>query len=437
MKRLAAIVLICVISLCGCGLQTQSQPQPESEPSDSGKEPLVRNIVEEDGIYYDKNSETMFEDANGMMIDGADPDVLKDVDGTYYMYATGDSRSVNTLPAWKSTDLENWESVGSVISEHPYVDTGGVNDKEENRLFNYWSPDVYYLNGKYYLFVSGPVMPRLVDDYVKTQINISVYVAESDSPIGPFDRFVMVKPRNPELNAPRTVFNEDDIDNIYTDGYLNYMPIRIDFHLFDDPNSGKLYAVYTGYGDPSSEEENGNHDIIFELDDPEFSDGEDGNSPGFYYTYHPESVIHASNPLDWPEFEGKITTTMDKNGEVWRPDGYPFHGYVRGVTEAPSLGYQNGWYQLYFSVNTWDSPCYQIVCVQVKNLEDFEIEKRKSLSPEDKKICVFQQGEYNDISYINYGSGTVFQDDDGRQYYFMHMMPKGSVRKLGYKEIIW
>ena len=393
-------------------------------------------LIKSQVIQLEKEDDViMFVGKAGETLEGGDPNLLIASDGYYYLYSTGQSTGANLIPAWKSKDLKNWENIRSVISERPYVATGNPEDKNNNYLWNYWSPDVYEENGKYYLFVTGPVLKSLTTDFLDNQLNISTYVAQSDNPVGPFEKFVMIKPRNNELNAPRSVLNKDSVTRISQGGYQYYFPIRVDFHIFNDPKTQKIYVAYTGYGNPASKNENGNHIVFFDLVNPEFVSGDDGRTPGYYYDYKPESVVHASNPLDWPEFGDSIPTNRDKFNNTFIPIGDPFKGYPRGVTEAPSLNFKDGRYQLYFSVNTWDSPSYQIVCVEVKDIMDFEIETRKSLPNSMKKIRVFKKYEKDGTYFINCGSGGVFVDKDEKQYYVLHIMDRYRTREIGIKEI--
>jgi beta-xylosidase len=425
MRKFKVFLSLCAILLLASCKPTEDTSNEKNE-----------GIVMQDGFMVDQNEPEVLLTKDGKNISGADPHVFQDDDGTYYMYVTGysnEERSV--LPTYKSEDFKTWKRIGSAIVDKPYVYTGGDNDETNQYLFNFWSPDVYEFNGKYYLFVAGPALSEYTTDYVPSQLNISTYVAESDHPAGPFEKFVLIKPRQENIKAPHSVIQNDSYDAIYTPGYEFYNTIRIDFHLFEDPNTDKTYFSFTGYGNPAKKTENGNHVIITELKNPEFI-GE-GSNPGFYYDYVPESHIHASNPLDWPEFGDTIKTNLDREGNVWKPTGMPFSGHPRGVTEAPSLIYHNGWYQLYFSVNTWDSPYYQIVTIFTKELEDLDVTKRQSLSDDQLKIGRFQLPSEFGTTWTNYGSGGIYIDQNGTPYMIYHQLPQGSVRNIVMKEIRW
>lgn len=86
----------------------------------------------------------------------ADPFVLLE-DGVYYAYGThaGDGIEVYT-----SRDLKNWKYGGMALHK---------DDTTQKRWF--WAPEVYHLGDKYYMYYSG---------------NERLYIATSDSPMGPF-----------------------------------------------------------------------------------------------------------------------------------------------------------------------------------------------------------------------------------------------------------
>ena len=91
-----------------------------------------------------------------------DPFVLK-FRGEYFGYCTGDADDGNIFKIIRSTDLVNWEFVGSAMeplgSRPPF----------------YWAPEVNYDNGKFYLYYSAG-----------NEILMEIRVAVSDRPDGGF-----------------------------------------------------------------------------------------------------------------------------------------------------------------------------------------------------------------------------------------------------------
>jgi arabinan endo-1,5-alpha-L-arabinosidase len=81
-----------------------------------------------------------------------DPSMIRQGD-TYYVFSTGEEYGLNqgNIQIRKSTDLVNWELVGTVFSTIPdWVGTtiGGIPP-------NLWAPDISYFNGKYHLYYAG------------------------------------------------------------------------------------------------------------------------------------------------------------------------------------------------------------------------------------------------------------------------------------------
>ena len=94
---------------------------------------------------------------------GADPFILKDDDGTYYLYVTGDNLGYRV---YSSKNLVEWTAHGHcLVKDDVYLDP---ESKFEN-LF--WAPEVIKYDGKYYMAYTA---------------QHRVGIAVSDSPLGPF-----------------------------------------------------------------------------------------------------------------------------------------------------------------------------------------------------------------------------------------------------------
>uniref|UniRef100_UPI00241F6A42 family 43 glycosylhydrolase n=1 Tax=Clostridium tertium TaxID=1559 RepID=UPI00241F6A42 len=98
----------------------------------------------------------------------AAPFVLRTEDGKYYAYGTSDKIQASGYLAWESDDLITWKEVGVA-----YMAKRG---SWSNR--DYWAPEVYYKNGKYYMYYTAR------DRETK---NLGLGVAASDNPYGPFE----------------------------------------------------------------------------------------------------------------------------------------------------------------------------------------------------------------------------------------------------------
>ena len=72
-----------------------------------------------------------------------DPTVIRDGDGTYWLYATED---IHNVPIYKSTNLIDWEFVGTAFTDatRPKMVSGG----------GIWAPEINYVNGRWLLYYS-------------------------------------------------------------------------------------------------------------------------------------------------------------------------------------------------------------------------------------------------------------------------------------------
>ena len=138
-----------------------------------------------------------YNNLKGLVPDCADPYILNH-EGTYYLYGTGGKKGIRV---YQSDDLANWS--GAIGAKDGFaLDSADVWGDH-----SFWAPEVYYLDGKFYMFYS--VMEHLA-------------IAESDSPLGPF---IQEEKKPLHLNTK-----------------------EIDSHLFIDTNGEKyLYFVrFTG-----------------------------------------------------------------------------------------------------------------------------------------------------------------------------------------------
>ncbi|MBR5539332.1 MAG: family 43 glycosylhydrolase [Clostridia bacterium] len=132
---------------------------------------------------------------------GADPFVLKDDDGTYYLYAT--SGDAHGYRVYSSKNLVEWTAHGYCLLHEDMTDKV---DPEYTDHHKYWAPEVLKYDGKYYMAVS---------------YHEHLGFAVSDSPLGPFKGI--------------------------TDGYL-FNPFKtIDGHFFQD-DDGKVYFFFATLG---------------------------------------------------------------------------------------------------------------------------------------------------------------------------------------------
>jgi beta-xylosidase len=368
-------------------------------------------------------------DSNGSMIKGADPKVMLAADGKYYMYTTEDN---GELPTWRSEDLETWENIDTALSNEAYLDTGNESDKVNNRLWLNWAPYVFRLGDDYVMFISSYAAPEAPE--FGYHLKQSIYASRSKSPTGPFERFVSIQPRVKDIHAPHSSPVTLKSESEQTPDPDIHATMRIDAYVFHDTKTKKDYMSYVSYGNPEDPLETGNHIQLFWLKNAQFEEG-NGKEPGLYYDYDPQEKFYISNPQKWPEVQ--VPMSLDSTDNPWRPAGkeygWPDIPYERFITEAPVLAYIKGWYHFYFSVNTWDSPSYQIVEVKAKNLRDLDIHNRPNKS--NIQYSIFQEPNKSAEAWANFGSGSAIRDKKGQWWYMMHSLPKGGTRFVMKKPI--
>ena len=125
-----------------------------------------------------------------------DPFILAASDGRYYMYGTGGVR--DGFGCYVSDNLKDWEFLGQVYRG---------NTPESWTKANFWAPEVYERDGRYYMFFSADWKENPSGELENFRIGVAV----ADSPSGPFrdisDRPVF-DPGYPVIDA--NVFFDND-----------------------------------------------------------------------------------------------------------------------------------------------------------------------------------------------------------------------------------
>lgn len=125
--------------------------------------------------------------------------------GKYYMYGTAGFGAFEGTPdgylVYVGTDLENWDG--------PY--TIFANDGTSWADTKYWAPEVYEINGSFYLFSAWSKAPCEVPDQW-------LCVLKSDSPMGPF---TILNGRLGKGNDPTLYQENGRYYLVHNDGFLN------------------------------------------------------------------------------------------------------------------------------------------------------------------------------------------------------------------------
>jgi GH43 family beta-xylosidase len=149
-----------------------------------------------------------------------DPFVLK-FRGEYFAFCTDFARDGKVFPVLRSRDLVNWTEVG------------GAMEKLNNDAPFYWAPEVFYHNGKFYLYYS-----------VGNETLMEIRVAVSDRPDGGF------------LDSGHKLTNQDfAIDaHVFTDDGERYLFYATDFlehtHIGTGTVVDKMLDWFTLEGNP-------------------------------------------------------------------------------------------------------------------------------------------------------------------------------------------
>ena len=102
----------------------------------------------------------------------ADPYVLREPSGVYYMYGTGGEGGA-AYPAFTSTDLVHWKAIGQTYRRDP---------ANSWCIDFFWAPEVYRVNDRYYMVYSAQWRDNLSNE----KENFRIGAAVADSPAGPF-----------------------------------------------------------------------------------------------------------------------------------------------------------------------------------------------------------------------------------------------------------
>ncbi len=108
---------------------------------------------------------------NPLPVQFGDPYILL-VDSIYYMYGTGGGAK-DGFCAYSSPDMVNWTPVGQVYQ-------GNVEGSWA--IANFWAPEVYERNGKFYMLFSADWKENPTNELENFRIGVAV----ADKPTGPF-----------------------------------------------------------------------------------------------------------------------------------------------------------------------------------------------------------------------------------------------------------
>ena len=123
------------------------------------------------GLFSCQHKEQSITLQNPLPVAFGDPFILKASDGKFYMYGTGGVK--DGFRACVSSDLAEWEELGRVYQ-------GNTDDSW--CVANFWAPEVYEVDGKYYMLFSADWRENPTNELENFRIGVAV----ADEPCGPF-----------------------------------------------------------------------------------------------------------------------------------------------------------------------------------------------------------------------------------------------------------
>ena len=115
--------------------------------------------------------------ANPLPVQLGDPYILH-TQNMYYMYGTGGGADKGFV-TYSSSDMVNWKPEGQVYF---HDNKNGWSDPKASWGGAYWAPEVYEMQGKFYLFYSAQWKVNPTQE----KENFRIGVAVADKPTGPF-----------------------------------------------------------------------------------------------------------------------------------------------------------------------------------------------------------------------------------------------------------
>src|SRR5690554_4015338 len=256
-----------------------------------------------------KKASSTFTPENPLPVKLADPYILKASDGLYYMVGTGEVE--DGFKMYSSTNLNEWKDEGRIYQG---------NTENSWNVANFWAPELYEKDEKFYLFYSADWRKNPNNDLETFRIGVAV----SDSPTGSYvDMY----------NRP-----------IFDPGY----PIIDANLLFEE---GKVYLYYSRacYKHPVESEvaewarEIGMYDEIEES-----------------WIYGVEIKPDFSGIIGEPEMLLRPPLTMDDKQSEWESRSVTYGEVNRRWTEGSYIFKHNDTFYMMYSANFYGGENYAV-----------------------------------------------------------------------------
>lgn len=309
---------------------------------------------------------------NPLDVKFGDPFVLEANDGKYYMYGTGGGAKKG-FAAYSSSDLENWKSEGQVYFS---------DNKNSWGVGAFWAPEVYELDGKYYMFYSAQWKVNPTNE----KENFKIGVAVSDNPLGPF------------VDAKS--------EPIFDPGY----PI-IDANVFFEDGKSYLYYSRCCYKHPVESEvsvwarEKGWYDKIEES-----------------WVYGVELKPDFSGVIGEPKLLLRPPLKMNDPNTEWESRSVTAHEANRRWTEGSTLLKHGNVYYMMYSANNFDGENYAVGYATSNGpLGDFDKARNNPVLEKNGEVT-------------GTGHNSILESPDGDGWIcFYH----GRTEKTGHKRLVF
>ncbi|MEE4287565.1 MAG: glycoside hydrolase family 43 protein [Mariniphaga sp.] len=173
---------------------------------------------------------------NPLPVEFGDPYILKASNGMYYMVGTGGVK--DGFKMYSSSDLKEWKDEGRIYQGN--TDTSWC-------VANFWAPELYEHNGKFYLFFSSDWR----ENPTNALENFRIGVAVSDNPTGPYTNLFnrpVFDPGYPIIDA--NLWFEEDRVFLYYSRVCYKHPVESELAdwareqgMFDEIEESWIYGV--------------------------------------------------------------------------------------------------------------------------------------------------------------------------------------------------
>lgn len=350
---------------------------------------------------------------NDRKVDVADPCVVcvEDADdpdfGSYFLYGTTGNTG---FFCWKSNDLVNWEGVGYAFLYRDLTTPEGSAVSMDS-----WAPEVVYdaEEGKWYLFFSASP--------ADTAYTYIPYVAESDSPRGPFTLVDHIETyRAPDGTPLKDIADIEENNEYYFQRYMTFDP-----YLMADAME---QAGIAGLDDTSS--------LLRAIDFHPYVD-EKTDEKYLYFNTSAGSYIMGMRMKNWlePDYDSLTILTKPGYSTPSSAERDVAHEANTSVNEAAWMTEHSGKYYLTYSVNSYQDKTYQ-VCQAVG---DSPLGEFRKLSEAEGGILLSADASLRD-DVSGTGHSTILTAG-GNDYIVYHahnsVAAGGSSRHVAIDEIKW